>query len=105
MPTDCSIPRKSTANRFNFEHARLAGLGAARLRCSGARDMQSSTRRRAGAFTVTHGLQRVLALVVLIALPITAAQSQSAERAPDTMAARVLACASCHGGEGEGTND
>ena len=34
-----------------------------------------------------------------------AAQSQTAERAPDTMAARVLACASCHGAEGEGTSD
>jgi cytochrome c553 len=27
------------------------------------------------------------------------------ERAPDTMAARVLACASCHGANGQGTND
>ena len=26
-------------------------------------------------------------------------------RAPDTMAARVLACASCHGAEGQGTSD
>jgi cytochrome c553 len=28
--------------------------------------------------------------------------AQSAERAPDTMAARVLACASCHGDKGQG---
>ena len=27
------------------------------------------------------------------------------QRAPDTMAARVLACASCHGAQGEGTSD
>jgi cytochrome c553 len=31
--------------------------------------------------------------------------AQSAERAPDTMAARVLACASCHGDKGQCTND
>ena len=31
--------------------------------------------------------------------------AQTTERAPDTMAARVLACASCHGAEGQGTND
>ena len=43
--------------------------------------------------------------LALIALPIEAAQSQPADRAPDTMAARVQACASCHGGEGEGTSD
>jgi cytochrome c553 len=33
------------------------------------------------------------------------AHAQSAERAPDTVAARVLACASCHGDKGQGTND
>jgi cytochrome c553 len=43
--------------------------------------------------------------LVLIALPFGAAQSQPADRAPDTMAARVLACASCHGADGEGTSD
>nr|WP_249147636.1 c-type cytochrome [Bradyrhizobium jicamae] len=37
-------------------------------------------------------------------MPFGAAQSQT-ERAPDTMAARVLACASCHGADGEGTSD
>lgn len=31
--------------------------------------------------------------------------AQNSERAPDTMAARVLACASCHGENGQGTND
>ena len=47
----------------------------------------------------------VFALLVLIALRFDAAQAQPAERAPDTMAARVLACASCHGAQGEGTSD
>ena len=32
-------------------------------------------------------------------------RAQEPERAPDTMAARVLACASCHGAQGQGTND
>src|ERR1700726_5239341 len=31
--------------------------------------------------------------------------AQDGEHAPDTMAARVLACASCHGDKGQGTND
>ena len=47
----------------------------------------------------------IFAFLALIALPFAPAQSQTAERAPDTMAARVLACASCHGAEGEGTSD
>jgi cytochrome c553 len=52
---------------------------------------------------VTSRFVLIFALVVLIAMPFGTAQSQ--ERAPDTMAARVLACASCHGAEGEGTSD
>jgi cytochrome c553 len=47
--------------------------------------------------------------LVLPALSIgmlsTPAPAQQPERAPDTMAARVLACASCHGANGEGTKD
>jgi cytochrome c553 len=50
-------------------------------------------------------IQSLFAVIGLIALPFGAAQSQTAERAPDTMAARVLACASCHGADGEGTSD
>ncbi len=49
--------------------------------------------------------QSVLIFLALIALPFEAAQAQPADRAPDTMAARVLACASCHGAQGEGTSD
>src|SRR3984893_10570610 len=47
----------------------------------------------------------IFIFLALIALPLEAPRSQPAERAPDTMAARVLACASCHGAEGEGTSD
>jgi cytochrome c553 len=55
--------------------------------------------------TLTRCFQPIFALLVLIALPVEAARAQPVERAPDTMAARVLACASCHGAEGEGTSD
>jgi cytochrome c553 len=52
----------------------------------------------------------IFSVVGLAALQLSAAQAQTAapaatEKAPDTMAARVLACASCHGAEGEGTKD
>lgn len=44
--------------------------------------------------------------VLLMTLLVTsAASAQTADRAPDTMEARVLACASCHGARGEGTNN
>ena len=49
--------------------------------------------------------QFALILLALIGSALEAAQAQPAERAPDTMAARVLACASCHGAQGEGTSD
>jgi cytochrome c553 len=49
--------------------------------------------------------QFALILLALIGPALDAAQAQPAERAPDTMAARVLACASCHGAQGEGTSD
>src|SRR6476620_12145309 len=64
-----------------------------------------ASRRRVGAITVTHRYLAVFSVLALIALPFGPAQSQTTERAPDTMAARVLACASCHGAEGEGTSD
>ena len=49
--------------------------------------------------------QFALIFLALIGSALEAAQAQPAARAPDTMAARVLACASCHGAEGEGTSD
>ena len=36
---------------------------------------------------------------------VLTAHAQTTDQAPNTMAARVLACASCHGAEGEGTSD
>ncbi len=54
---------------------------------------------------VTHRSLSVFSILTLIALPLAPAHPQTAEHAPDTMAARVLACASCHGAEGEGTSD
>lgn len=47
----------------------------------------------------------ILIFLALIVSAFDVAQAQPADRAPDTMAARVLACASCHGAEGEGTSD
>jgi cytochrome c553 len=58
-----------------------------------------------GLLPVTARCQFIFMFLALIALPFEAAQSQPADRAPDTMAARVLACASCHGAQGEGTSD
>jgi cytochrome c553 len=62
-------------------------------------------RRRSGDVAVTVRYQLTLFLGVLLAISADAAGAQTVERAPDTMAARVLACASCHGPEGQGTND
>lgn len=47
----------------------------------------------------------LLASIASIFAATDLAHSQNLERAPDTMAARVLACASCHGDKGQGTND
>jgi cytochrome c553 len=46
-----------------------------------------------------------LVAVAILACAATDVRAQAIERAPDTMAARVLACASCHGTEGQGTDD
>jgi cytochrome c553 len=54
---------------------------------------------------MTRHLRPIPALFVVLALPFLAAAAGAQERAPDTMAARVLACASCHGAQGEGTSD
>ena len=44
-------------------------------------------------------------IIALIVLHISAACAQAPGHAPDTIAAHVLACASCHGAQGEGTSD
>jgi cytochrome c553 len=46
-----------------------------------------------------------LASLLLVSVPLARPKAQSVERAPDTMEARVLACASCHGMQGRGTSD
>jgi cytochrome c553 len=46
-----------------------------------------------------------IGLLLGVLLATNAAVAQAAEQAPDTMEARVLACASCHGAKGEGTNN
>jgi len=51
---------------------------------------------------VTTRFQLALFSNALFAISLANAPAQSAESAPDTMAARVLACASCHGAHGEG---
>jgi cytochrome c553 len=61
---------------------------------------------------VRHGrlaliVRRYLLLVSVASIFVHGhvARAQDREHAPDTMAARVLACASCHGDKGQGTND
>jgi cytochrome c553 len=62
---------------------------------------------------VTLRIRTIFSVLVVIALPFGVARSQTAAPgtvahdmvAPDTIAARVLACASCHGAQGEGTSD
>ncbi|PMS14925.1 cytochrome C [Trinickia dabaoshanensis] len=52
-------------------------------------------------------LKRKIAAVIFTALIGVTARAQDAqtERAPDTMQARVLACAACHGEKGQGTDN
>src|SRR5262244_1876995 len=47
----------------------------------------------------------LILLVALIHGPAVVALAQPTERAPDTMEARLLACAPCHGRQGEGTSN
>ena len=54
--------------------------------------------------SVAPRFRMALMALALLAVPC-AARAQISEQAPDTMAARVLACASCHGDKGQGTND
>ena len=54
------------------------------------------------------GIRRVVITLVLLAfssLGAFAADTAPAEKAPDTMQARVLGCAACHGEQGEGTSN
>jgi cytochrome c553 len=44
-------------------------------------------------------------LGLLLLSPVGASRAQPTQSAPDTLAARLRACAPCHGGQGEGTNN
>jgi cytochrome c553 len=63
--------------------------------------------RFAARGSISAALPRTLAagLVVLLLAWVSGADAQTTDHAPDTMAARVLACAACHGAQGQGTND
>ena len=47
----------------------------------------------------------VLLLVLLTSRPFVPAHAQPTEHAPDTIEARLLACAACHGPQGQGTEN
>lgn len=47
---------------------------------------------------------RLAALLVAVILPLSAGRAQPSDAAPDTIAARVQACTSCHGLQGQGTD-
>jgi cytochrome c553 len=49
-------------------------------------------------------LRKIVLALVWLSLQAQAAIAQPADQAPDTMAARVLACAACHGSIGQGTD-
>ncbi|QIE29169.1 Cytochrome c (plasmid) [Caballeronia sp. SBC1] len=54
------------------------------------------------------GKRWVVVILVLLAcnsVGAYAADNAAAEKAPDTMQARVMGCAACHGGKGEGTGN
>ena len=46
-----------------------------------------------------------IVLAMLMLCPTAVPYAQPTERAPDTMEARLLACAACHGRQGEGTKN
>jgi cytochrome c553 len=54
---------------------------------------------------VTTSIPYAAVAVLLIGVSVDNARAQETAKAPDTMAARVLACAPCHGAEGQGTRD
>ena len=60
--------------------------------------------RRALLYRVRWG-GYVILLVALMNFPAVVAPAQPTEHAPDTIEARLLACAACHGRQGEGTNN
>jgi cytochrome c553 len=57
-----------------------------------------------GGSPVAHCL-RLAALLLVVLFPTQPVRGQSTDHAPDTMEARVLACAACHGELGQGTSN
>src|SRR5215471_10149618 len=53
----------------------------------------------------TGWISAMILATSLILCPVTGGHAQPMERAPDTMEARLLACAPCHGRQGEGTSN
>src|ERR1700758_1718420 len=60
---------------------------------------------RCGGQGVVIRLWRLATIFFCLAASSQLALAQTAEQPPDTMAARTLACAPCHGAQGEGTKD
>src|SRR5262245_32066096 len=57
---------------------------------------------------LSYGARRIGSPILLLSLmicPAGMAAAQPTQRAPDTMEARLLACAACHGRQGEGTKN
>jgi cytochrome c553 len=50
-------------------------------------------------------IKRCATILLCLATSAQFARAQTTENPPDTMAARTLACAPCHGAQGQGTND
>lgn len=49
--------------------------------------------------------QRAALLIAALSCPLYAAHAQPTDQAPDTTEARLLACAACHGVQGQGTSN
>ena len=98
-------------------HARYisAQLGAFRLRHTdgggaglhAARRSQPDRCRRYRCRCLWGAGRQLFAIVlaILMLCPTAVPSAQPTERAPDTMEARLLACAACHGRQGEGTKN
>jgi cytochrome c553 len=70
--------------------------------------MQKVMKRENPSRALLWGVSRhlfAIALAVLILCPDAVPYAQPTQRAPDTMEARLLACAACHGRQGEGTKN
>lgn len=70
--------------------------------------VQKGTRRENPSRALLWGKGRrlfAIALAILMLYPATVLYAQPTERAPDTIEARLLACAACHGRHGEGTKN